>query len=263
MTRAAEEAYVRDFHARWPGATNQALSRGNIGDGRSSYALLAEVGKRARRVLDLGCGDSALLDLVASPVAIGVDLSSHELAASRHACVQGRAQQLPFAAHSFDVVLSHLAFTLMPDLDEVVDEIARVLAPSGVFAAVVGGGPAHVADDSVTDGFVRFLELAAPYFATVNSPRLGDVRARTDVGWRDLFERRGFIVDPLQRFEIDLSGSAEVVWDAMSHSYGMNMIAQTQFSTLRRAFLDDVTAIADSDGRVPCRMVVWLGIAKR
>ena len=73
----------------------------------------------------------------------------------------------------------------------------------------------------------------------------------------------GFMVDALQRFEIDLGGPAEAVWDAMAHSYGMNMISQTQFSTLRRAFIADVAAIADSRGRVPCRMVVWLGRAVR
>ena len=263
MTRAAQEAFVREFHARWPGATACALARGDVGDGRSSYAVLAEVATDTMRVLDLGCGDGALLDHVASPRVVGVDLSMHELAVHKHAGVQARAQQLPFGNQSFDAVLSHLAFTLMPDLDEVADEIARVLTPGGVFAAIVGGGPVHYASAARPDGFSRFLELAAPYFATTNLPRLGDVRARHDAGWRELFEPRGFVVEPLQRIEIDLGGTAEDVWTSMSLSYGMNMISQAHFSTLRSAFIADVAAIVDDHGFVPCRMVVWLGTAVR
>jgi ubiquinone/menaquinone biosynthesis C-methylase UbiE len=107
------------------------------------------------RVLDLGCGRGAVLVAAAARVpngrAIGVDVwrsvdqsGNRPEAARANAVTAGVDDQvelhtadltdLPFADHSFDVVLSSLAIHNIGDpdaRDRAVDEAARVLRPGG------------------------------------------------------------------------------------------------------------------------------------
>ena len=124
---AATEAdgFLRGFHARHPGATSRALSRGRLDDGRSTYDLLADVARPGQRVLDLGCGDGYLLERLigrghAADRLAGIDLSGEELAAARArpalagvALAEEDAATLSAAPGAFDAVLSHLAFMLV------------------------------------------------------------------------------------------------------------------------------------------------------
>jgi SAM-dependent methyltransferase len=240
------EAFLRQFHAANAGITSRVLARGG-----SYERLAARVGamvdndvarddleeRRAQRVLDLGCGDGYLLSLL-GPHAIGVDISRDELARARHPRVQARAQALPFADGAFDAVVSHLAFMLMDEPEQIVDELARVLVPGGAFHAVLGGGP--TADGC--DAFHRFLELARPH-----GPALGDPRAKTEAGWRALFA--GWQVD-FERWPIDLGGSITEVWAFLSSSY--------------QSHTDVRAALAQEFGdHVPCTVVMWCATAVR
>src|SRR5690606_1060339 len=142
-----------------------------------------------------------------------------------------RAQALPFADGSFDACVSHLAFMLMEDAPAVVRELARVLAPGGWFAAVLGGGPVALGpsrsggaagEDRARstpapdrgDAFHRFLAIAGPRF---RAPRFGDPRARSERGWRELFA--GWTELAFERWEIDLGGSFDEVWSFLGASY--------------------------------------------
>ena len=86
---AEAEVFLRDFHRQYPGVTSRAFARGRIDQGGSSYAWLAdEVPEGAGRILDLGCGDGHLLDVLRSrglvaEQLVGVDLSAAELEAGR------------------------------------------------------------------------------------------------------------------------------------------------------------------------------------
>ncbi len=128
--------------------------------------LLEELPARVTRVLDLGCGDGRLLDLVlqARPEAVGValDFSPHmlDLARKRFAgssrvdvIVHDLDEPLP-ALGTFDAVVSsfaihHLAHERKRQLYE---EIWRLLDAGGVFCNLE-----HVASASVY-GHTRFLE---------------------------------------------------------------------------------------------------------
>jgi len=93
-----------------------------------------------RRALELGCGTGIFLEKVASAGAhiVGLDLSADLLAKARARLVatpnvvlhRGNAEQMPYAASSFDAVygssvLHHL------DLDRALAEVFRVLRPGG------------------------------------------------------------------------------------------------------------------------------------
>lgn len=58
---AAQEAFLRAFHAERPAVTAHAFADGRGPDGRSSYEILRDRVAGARRVLDPGCGDGVLL----------------------------------------------------------------------------------------------------------------------------------------------------------------------------------------------------------
>jgi SAM-dependent methyltransferase len=259
-----DERFVRAFHDRHPGATSAAFARGRaIPDdpddaanaGRSSYALVAEHASPGARVLDLGCGDGVLLALAAArgACAIGVDLSAGELARARaHApCAQGRAEALPFADGAFDVCLSHLAFSILPDPEAAAREVARVVAPGGVFAIVTGGAPAEGADDA----FALLFELARPALAArAAAPRLGDRRARHAAGLDALLGSAGFAPCAWRGYTIDLGGGADVVWNTLATLYELAPLDDAARAALGRAF-------RETAGPGPVRCAIRIGVA--
>jgi SAM-dependent methyltransferase len=240
------ERFLRTFHGAHPGITSAALARG------VSYRRLADCVVAGQRLLDLGCGDGHLLALLAGRGCrpIGLDVSLAELAGTARARACARAQALPFAAGSFDAVVSHLVFMLLDEIEAVVGELGRVLVPGGSFHAVLGGGPTADGDDA----FHRFLAVGRGVLAAM--PGAGDPRAKSEAGWRALFA--GWEVG-FERVEVDLGGSFEDVWRFLGASYEL---AAGDVAAVRAATEVAVADLVDGEGRVPCRIVMWLANAR-
>jgi SAM-dependent methyltransferase len=97
-------------------------------------------------VLDVGCG-AGMDTLVAAQMVgadgyvTGIDMTPDMAAKARRSAaemglanvtiVDGSAEELPFAAAGFDVVISNGVIDLIPDKEAVFSEIARVLRPGG------------------------------------------------------------------------------------------------------------------------------------
>jgi SAM-dependent methyltransferase len=155
---------------------------------------------RGRRLLDVGCGPGALTaELVRRAGADAV--SAVEPSASFVAAVRERlpgvdvrqaaAEQLPFAAGTFDAALAQLVVHFMADPVRGLQEMGRVTRPGGVVAACVwdhagGRGPLAVfwsavheldpaADDESDRAGAREGDLAR-LFAQAG---LGQIRATT------------------------------------------------------------------------------------
>jgi SAM-dependent methyltransferase len=251
------EMFLRAYHDRTPGTMGRSVLANPLPDGRTSYQLLAGRVAGARRVLDLGCADGELLAALARNGAgelAGVDLSAGEidLARRRPELVDadlrvGRAQELAFADDSFDAVVSHLAFMLMSDVEQVVAEVVRVLRPGGRFAITVGAGP-------VPGGALElFLSLASPVFAALpperRVPRMGDRRARGRAGLDELLTPAGFEPVSWEEFPLALSGTPEQVWAAAVPSYyEMAMLDEEQFAALHAEFLAEAATRPVSGG---------------
>ncbi|MBV9547597.1 MAG: methyltransferase domain-containing protein [Chloroflexi bacterium] len=123
--------------------------------------------------VDLGCGPSGMLELLAERVGptghvVGVDINpSHvamaqEMVASRHLLnvevVQGDARATDLPAASFDLVSARLVLVNIPDPAQVVTEMARLLRPGGWVVAEEGElcalcYPPHPAWDRLTEIF--------------------------------------------------------------------------------------------------------------
>ncbi|WNV86117.1 class I SAM-dependent methyltransferase [Umezawaea sp. Da 62-37] len=257
MTDSGAEDFLRAFHDRRPGEQSTHVGMSRTTGGRTSYQEFADRVPGARRVLDLGCADGALLEVLAgrgAEVLAGIDLSAAELelARVRPALAAadlrlGRAQELPFADSSFDAVVSHMAFMLMTDVERVVAETARVLAPGGAFAVAVGGGAVP------GEAMELFLALSLPLFKAAGTmPRLGDRRTRTREGLDGLLGAAGFAPVSWEPVVIDMGGTAEHVWGRMTGSfYDMEVLTGDQVAGLRALFLAEAPGLA-IDGRVPC-----------
>ncbi|MFJ6603143.1 class I SAM-dependent methyltransferase [Streptomyces lydicus] len=270
-----QEAFLRAFHATHPAVTTRAMARGRSADGRSSYELLRDRVTGCRRVLDLGCGDGLLLELLAASgpprsALFGVDLSVEELALARRRRGLGRAglcaaraQQLPFRTARFDGVVSHMALMLMGEVEQVAVELARVLEPGGTLAGVLGGGVA----DGETEAYGEFLRLARPLFraapAEQQIPSLGDRRLRTREGWDAVFGPAGFGPVAWETVRIDLTGSPEQVWATVGGFYDLGPLDPGVRADLRARFAAESAASALPDGRIPCAMTVHLATAVR
>jgi ubiquinone/menaquinone biosynthesis C-methylase UbiE len=93
------------------------------------------------RLLDVGCGTGALLEVVRERwpggVGVGVDLSPEMLAIARRrlpptvALVAADAGRLPFADGSFDLATSTSALHHWTEPETALAEVARVLRPGG------------------------------------------------------------------------------------------------------------------------------------
>jgi SAM-dependent methyltransferase len=93
------------------------------------------------RVLDLGCGTGIVARLLRERLGgaaslTGLDVSPAMIAKARAlapdiAWHEGNAMTLPFADHSFDLVLSQQMLQFVPDRAAALREIRRVLVPGG------------------------------------------------------------------------------------------------------------------------------------
>ena len=127
-----------DAYRRW-----RASRLGRITDGVEEAVILELVGPPAGlRILDVGCGDAALVVALAQRGALvtGVDVDPSVLSAGRAraaasgvapALMQGDIRALPFADDSFDVVLAVTVLCFVDDAARAVREMARVLRPGG------------------------------------------------------------------------------------------------------------------------------------
>jgi SAM-dependent methyltransferase len=236
---SASEAFLRAFHATHAGAMSRAFERGG------SYDRLAALVPTGARVLDLACGDGALLRRLGDG-AIGIDISRDELQLANRRVAQARASALPVAASSIDVCTCHLAFMLFDEPELVVAELARVLVPGGAFLAVLGGGPTAGGERDAFHEFLAILDGAR------NIPKLGDPRTRRESGWRELFA--GWNIAPFERWEVDLGGSFDEIWQFATSSYE---IAGADANAIR----DELRARIGDRGA--CRVAMFLARAER
>lgn len=266
MTTTSQEAFLRAFHAERPAVTADAFAGGRAADGRSSYEIVRDRVAGHGRVLDLGCGDGLLLELLGRTEGrrlAGVDLSPEALELARlrplpagTTLSESRAQHLPFADDTFDACVSHMALMLMGEVEQVAAEVARVLRPGGMLACVIGGGAVGGEAYELFVGLLRSAVETAPVGQRI--PALGDRRTRSRAGLDSVLTPAGFAPVDWETVPIDLSGPVEQVWDALAGVYDVGPLDAATVESLRAAFLTGAKKLTAPNGVVPCGMNVHL-----
>ncbi|WP_425049378.1 class I SAM-dependent methyltransferase [Psychromarinibacter sp. S121] len=147
--------------------------QGDAGDFSRRYVLDAPMQARVRlaapgRVLDVGCGEGRFCRWLASEdiACVGVEPAAGLLAEAQRRDPAGdyrpgRAEQLPFADASFDMVVFYLTLIDIEDIHAALAEAARVLTPGGRIL-VANLQPYNTAADAFEklDGGERRLVMA-------------------------------------------------------------------------------------------------------
>ena len=105
--------------------------------------------KAGQQVLDIGCGGGHLLEELAKAVgpngkAIGLDTSQDQLKQANEKCalydnastLLGFANKINLEKNSCDAVASAQTFEYIEDVDESIEEVARILKPSSIFVNI-------------------------------------------------------------------------------------------------------------------------------
>lgn len=252
--------HLLHVHRNAPGMTVGVFARHEVLGGIDSYDLilrgLEAVEGQPATVVDLACGDGHLIErllgrLDRATAVIGVDMSEDELAlARRHhrgrpnvefRCE--RAQLLSLTDGSADVVFCHLALMVMRPLAPVVDEVARVLRPGGVFAAVTASPrQPDAATRRLHEVVERFLDQEP---AGRRAFRVGEPEARTREGLQSLFcEARGFeIVELVDALSVHQRYPAGEVWQHWRDSYLVSLLDDERKARLRQRLAEEAARI--------------------
>lgn len=260
-TLSPSERYLQDFHERVAGATSAAFAgfaaRTTSREYRSSYDVLASIAletSRPRTVLDVACGDGHLLRLLADRSRqlrlIGVDMCQRELDLARAALpghvllLRERAQEMSIDTGSVDIVLSHMALMLMDEIEQVLREIRRVLAPGGVLAAMVGRS---FLLGEVNEIFVDIFKPIAKEDRL--PPPFGDRRTGTVDGWADLLETD---FDDLDFDDVDVPWrpAPHELWRALVETYHIDRLSSDARRRLEDRLIPAVSRLQDRDGTI-------------
>jgi len=182
--------HLRTVHQEHTGFTEVCASSCRDEAGRNSYEWLAELvpDNESLCVLDLACGSGPLLKILfdrnRNLNLKGIDMCPEELALAKTRLIntgvnliESKAQNLKgINDNSIDIVLCHWALTLMDPITPVLDEIRRVLASEGRFAALVDG-PMNAAPGytEVHDLIYSYVQEEIPSYGEID---LGDPRIR-------------------------------------------------------------------------------------
>lgn len=167
-------------------------SMGETGDFSRELVLDTPMMERVSKaqpkaVLDLGCGEGRFCRRLAPHVdhVVGIDptegLIAHAKSLGDADYVIAGAEDLPFADHSFDMVVSYLSLIDIPNIPKALSEAHRVLRPNGLLlianlnpwttASQSKGTPVKNPDGTTTLTMDRYLD-AFPSWAEWSGIRI-------------------------------------------------------------------------------------------
>jgi SAM-dependent methyltransferase len=257
--------FLREWHAHYAGTTSSTFWYGRIADdGRSSYALLvddvAQLPSPAT-VVDLACGDGYLLAQLCErmPAAelVGIDMTRAELElALQRELPQnvkfliGSAETLPLAPASVEAVVCHMAFMLFENARGVVEELARVLRPGGMFAAILGPAPGS---SELVARYGTFLHEAEE---TEKLPPLhvGDAAAHSVESLRALFVGDAWSALRIDDVRLSFGGSDEQIQETLLGMYNVARLSKKGRDALAVRLANEIRRRREEGATTECTL---------
>ena len=254
-TRASAE-YLQRWHSRHPGATTATIGTLSDGLGRSSYEVLAHaLGVQDEPILDLACGDGYLLALVRRDHdCLGVDWNTAELsAASRrlgsHApLARADAADLPIAARSLGAVLCHYALMLLQPLEEVLAELARILRPGGLLAAVLPRASPDESPNPIAVFRAAWKQVSESHPVTI--PPIEDERVFQPESLRELLVNAGFTSLVVQSISVSKPMPVDELTELFLLTYTPDLLPAAGVADLTRILGIELDRLKDATGKV-------------
>lgn len=253
---AGGTAYVQDWHHRHAGATTVVFGAMADDRGRTTYQVLADAIKEGDEpVLDLACGDGHLLELLRPDRAsFGADLNPSELAAAAKrldkTCplVRSDAAVLPIHTATLGTVGCHYALMLLQPLEHVLAELARVLRPNGLLAAVLPGSPPEGTSNPISVFRNAWREVNNTFGVSI--PSMQDDRALDAATLVGLLADAGFSAASVRSFSVAKRMTPDEAVDSLLLTYLPDLLPEAGFKQLRQRLEADVVELAGADRNV-------------
>jgi SAM-dependent methyltransferase len=263
LLRLEGSAFLREWHARYPGAASSAFGYGRAEGGEgSSYDLLVDDAAAVEHLttaVDLACGDGHLVELLARRLPtgqiIGVDMAPEELDVARHRSllenvrlINARAEALPLPDASADAVVCHMALMLFDDARSVVNELARVIRPGGIFAAVLGPAPGN------SEFVARFGALLREAEAAEQLPPLhvGDSMTFAEDSLRAIFASDAWNSVRIEQFALRFEGSDDQIQATLLAMYNVARLSDDGRAKLEQRLEDEMLERRQTDQPTEC-----------
>ncbi len=157
-------------------------------------------------ILDLGCGDGLVTSMVLSEIDIGIDPDPKPLAQAQGRGIYQRLLALPvenaqLPNESISTVVSNSVLEHIPQLDTVLEAVARLLRPSGKLIFT-----------TPTEAFSGWLALPITGYATWRNQQLCHLNLWTVEQWAQHLERVGLEIEEVRPY---LRRELVSTWDAL------------------------------------------------
>ena len=176
-------------------------------------AALGPLLKPPARVLDLGCGTGELLQtvrVVGNPNVVGIEPSATAARAARERfglpVIEGTLEDAQLPASSIDIALLSHVIEHLPSPSATLDELARVLTPTGKLVLWLPNADSFAA------------RLLGPYWMGYDPPRHLYTFSVQTLG--DLLTRHGFVIRQVQHEWLGLEWSWGLRLWARAHGAG-------------------------------------------
>lgn len=161
--------------------------------------------------LDIGCGEGRLSRELAAlrHTVVGIDFAAALIRRAREMSpelrfVEADAAALPFAARSADTAIAYMSLMEVDDVDAVVAEVERVLAPGGHFCFVA----VHPLDSALD----RPYAVERRYEDTAGRLTFRNVHRPAEAYFRAL-ERAGLVVEAVREPSIPAAADVPAYWE--------------------------------------------------
>jgi ubiquinone/menaquinone biosynthesis C-methylase UbiE len=248
--------YLQRWHDHHPGATAATMVSLTDELGRNSYEVLTQViHGQDEPVLDLACGDGYLLELLRPGHAcIGVDWNTAELNAAvgrlgkDSPLARADAARLPIATNAFGAVLCHYTLMLLQPLEDVLEELARVLRPGGLLAAVLPAAPLDETPNPISVFRAAWNEASDTFRVTI--PPIQDDRALHAESLAGLLADAGFMSIAMQPLSTAKAMTVDEITELLLLTYLPDLLPPAGLGTLTRRLKYELDKLDGGSGMI-------------